>query len=92
MIKLFNLSWNEIMIAELCSGVWISLRCAPWPSVAVTYRTRRLPVLFVFGKEKIEVRDCERAFRETFPHPQAQQEHVLLMYDTVFSHAVGVFS
>ena len=49
-------------------------------------RTRRLPVLFVFGKEEVDVEDCERAFRETFA---ADDEHILVLYDTLYSHCIS---
>ena len=43
-------------------------------------------MLFVFGKEWVEVGDCARAFRGTFP---ATDAHVLVMYDTVYAHCIG---
>ena len=49
-------------------------------------RTSRLPVLFVFGREEVEVRECEAAFRQAF---QSTEDHVLVLYDTVYVHCVG---
>ena len=55
---------------------------------AVPCRTRRLPVLFIFGKEVVDVRDCERCLRNTIA--TGGEEHVLVMLDTVYSHCTGV--
>lgn len=44
-------------------------------------------MLFIFGKEDLDVTDCERGFRETFA--SAAEEHVLVMFDTVYAHAIG---
>ncbi len=49
-------------------------------------RTRRLPVLYIFGREEIDLVDCKRAFKETFP---ASDAHVLVLYDTVYFHCIG---
>ncbi len=40
----------------------------------------------MFGKEAVDVKDCERAFRETF---EARDEHILVLYDTLYSHCIG---
>lgn len=40
----------------------------------------------MFGKEDIEVEDCECAFRDIFV---AKDEHILVLYDTVYSHCIG---
>ena len=50
------------------------------------YRTKRLPVLYVFGVEDIDVESCVTAFRELFP---ARDSRVLVLYDTPYTHYVG---
>ena len=44
-------------------------------------------MLFIFGKEGLDVADCERGFRETFA--SVAEERVLVMFDTVYAYAIG---
>ena len=40
----------------------------------------------MFGKEEVDMKDCEHAFRETFP---AKDEHILVLFDTLYSHCIS---
>ena len=51
-------------------------------------RTRRLPVLYVFGCEAIDTAECVATFRRLFPETGS---HVLVLYDTLFSHCIGQY-
>lgn len=47
--------------------------------------SRRLPLMYVFGKGPIDVQECARAFRELYPD---QTTHVIILYDVTYSHAI----
>ena len=49
-------------------------------------RTKRLPVLYVFGREQVCPEECVAALRGAFPD---QEEHVLVLYDVVYAHCMG---
>lgn len=49
-------------------------------------RTKRLPVLHIFGREPIDVDSCATAFRRLFPD---MESHVLMMCDTVYAYCLG---
>ena len=48
-------------------------------------RTKRLPVLHIFGREPIDVDSCATAFRRLFPD---MESHVLMMCDTVYAYCL----
>ncbi|TSL34573.1 2-(3-amino-3-carboxypropyl)histidine synthase subunit 2 [Bagarius yarrelli] len=50
--------------------------------------SRRLPLMYVFGKRTINVQECARAFRELYPD---QETHVIILYDVTYSHAIDDF-
>ena len=50
--------------------------------------TRRFPVLYIFGKEAIDVDDCMASFKSTFPD---KLSHAIIMYDVRYSHVIGEF-
>ena len=54
--------------------------------VCVHLRTKRLPVLYVFGQEEVSPEECAAAFREAFPD---QKEQVIVFYDVVYAHCMG---
>ena len=49
-------------------------------------RTRRLPVLHVFGKWPISVQSCMEQFRQLFPDPAVK---VIVFSDVVYNHCIG---
>ncbi|XP_028826132.1 2-(3-amino-3-carboxypropyl)histidine synthase subunit 2 [Denticeps clupeoides] len=46
----------------------------------------RLPVKYVFGRRPMDVGRCAAAFRDLYPDSQS---HVVILYDVVYSHAIG---
>ena len=54
--------------------------------MCVHFRTKRLPVLYVFGQEELSPEECAAAFREAFPD---QEEHIIVFYDVVYTHCLG---
>ncbi|KAG0289792.1 Diphthamide biosynthesis protein 2 [Linnemannia gamsii] len=48
--------------------------------------TSRLPVIYVFGKQPVDVQDCASAFDGFFAKDKAQK--VILMYDVIYAHGV----
>lgn len=50
------------------------------------FRTSRLPVLYVFGRESIDVNKCVSEFARVVDNKDSA---VIIMYDVVFSHAAG---
>ncbi|XP_027025268.2 2-(3-amino-3-carboxypropyl)histidine synthase subunit 2 [Tachysurus fulvidraco] len=50
--------------------------------------SRRLPLMYVFGKRPIDVQECARVFRDLFPD---QETHVVILYDVTFTHAMYTF-
>ncbi|XP_070563663.1 2-(3-amino-3-carboxypropyl)histidine synthase subunit 2-like isoform X1 [Ptychodera flava] len=51
--------------------------------------TRRLPVLFVFGQQDIDVEHCFSSFKELFPDSMS---HVVVLYDVVYAHSITALS
>lgn len=49
--------------------------------------TRRLPVLYVFGKNDIDVEDVVYWFKKYFPH---NTSHVIMMYEVMYAYAIGM--
>ncbi|XP_051572701.1 2-(3-amino-3-carboxypropyl)histidine synthase subunit 2-like [Myxocyprinus asiaticus] len=49
--------------------------------------SRRLPLLYVFGKRPIDIQQCATAFKELYPDCQS---HVIILYDVTYSYAMGV--
>ncbi|ORY96132.1 diphthamide biosynthesis protein 2 [Syncephalastrum racemosum] len=47
--------------------------------------TSRLPVLYIFGQQQINVEDCVAAFKKHFPEPES---NVILMCDVEYSYAM----
>lgn len=43
-------------------------------------------MLYVFGREGVDVLHCVSAFRELYPDRQAD---ILVLYDTVYAHCIG---
>ena len=50
--------------------------------------TKRIPVLYIFGKEAIDVDDCMASFKSTYPD---KLSHTIIMYDVRYSHVIGEF-
>ncbi|MCI4377642.1 hypothetical protein PGIGA_G00205710 [Pangasianodon gigas] len=50
--------------------------------------SRRLPLMYVFGKRPINVQECAAAFRELYPD---RETHVIILYDVTYSHAIDDF-
>ncbi|KAL2085634.1 hypothetical protein ACEWY4_018954 [Coilia grayii] len=47
--------------------------------------SRRLPLMYVFGRQPIDVQQCASAFRELYPDSQS---HVVILYDVIYSHVM----
>ena len=56
------------------------------PPPPIVYRTRRLPVLYVFGLEAMDVSVCVTAFRQLFTDTE---DRILVLYHTSYSHCIG---
>ncbi|XP_026792758.3 2-(3-amino-3-carboxypropyl)histidine synthase subunit 2 [Pangasianodon hypophthalmus] len=50
--------------------------------------SRRLPLMYVFGKRPINVQECAAAFRELYPD---RETHMIILYDVTYSHAIDDF-
>ncbi|KAF9902348.1 Diphthamide biosynthesis protein 2 [Linnemannia zychae] len=48
--------------------------------------TSRLPVIYVFGKQPVDIQDCATVFDRFFAKDKAQK--VILMYDVIYAHCV----
>ncbi|XP_069128208.1 2-(3-amino-3-carboxypropyl)histidine synthase subunit 2-like [Argopecten irradians] len=48
--------------------------------------TQRLPVLYVFGRARVDVEDCGGKFRELFPDTSSL---IVMVYDTIYSQAIN---
>eukprot|EP00112_Aurelia_sp_Birch-Aquarium-sp1_P009642 Seg2100.8 transcript_id=Seg2100.8/GoldUCD/mRNA.D3Y31 product="hypothetical protein" protein_id=Seg2100.8/GoldUCD/D3Y31 len=48
-------------------------------------KTGRLPLLFIFGNQPLDVNDCCMKFRETFEDSASQ---VLMFYDVLYQHSI----
>ena len=73
-----KLFYTYIMYDEINVLTYIKLCCMS--------SGRRIPVLYVFGCEEIDVDHCVKAFEEFFP---TGEERVLVLYDTVYAHCQG---
>ena len=54
----------------------------------VFFRTERVPVVFVFGKKKIDIDHCCQSFQNCFSE---KESNILMIYDVVYHHAIGRF-
>ncbi|KAJ8305393.1 hypothetical protein KUTeg_015938 [Tegillarca granosa] len=52
-------------------------------------QTRRLPVLYVFGQQKIDITDFVQQIQEAI---KDKNSNIVLMYDTVYAHATDKLS
>ncbi|KAG0049381.1 Diphthamide biosynthesis protein 2 [Gryganskiella cystojenkinii] len=50
--------------------------------------TSRLPVIYVFGKQPVDVQDCAKTFDGFFGKDKAQK--VILMYDVIYAHCIDL--
>lgn len=48
--------------------------------------TKRIPVLYIFGREAIDLENCMAAFKSIYPD---KHTHTLIMYDVRYSYVVG---
>ncbi|KAF9971481.1 Diphthamide biosynthesis protein 2 [Actinomortierella ambigua] len=48
--------------------------------------TSRLPVIYVFGKQPVDVSDCAKSFDELFQSNKSQG--IILMFDVVYAHCI----
>ena len=69
----------------LCAFL-LSVYIRTYVCVCVHLRTKRLPVLYVFGQEEVSPEKCAAVFREAFPD---QEEQVIVFYDVVYAHCMG---
>ncbi|KAG8199372.1 hypothetical protein JTE90_011832 [Oedothorax gibbosus] len=51
--------------------------------------TKRLPVLYIFGKQILKIQDVTTAFRNLFPSPD---RHIIILYEVMYSYAIDVIS
>ncbi|KAG0308451.1 Diphthamide biosynthesis protein 2 [Dissophora globulifera] len=49
-------------------------------------RTSRLPVIYVFGKQPVDVQDCVSVFNGFFSADKARK--IILMYDVIYTHCI----
>ncbi|KAF8935118.1 Diphthamide biosynthesis protein 2 [Dissophora ornata] len=49
-------------------------------------RTSRLPVIYVFGKQPVDVQDCASVFDGFFSKDKSRK--VILMYDVIYAHCI----
>ena len=49
-------------------------------------RTERIPVIFMFGKEKIDTDHCCQSFQNCIPEKDCK---ILMIYDVVYHHAIA---
>ena len=52
----------------------------------ITFSTKRIPVLYIFGRESVDPEKCMSAFKELFSD---QLSHILVMYDVRYSYVIG---
>lgn len=52
----------------------------------IAFSTKRIPVLYIFGRESVDPEKCISAFKELFSD---QLSHILVMYDVRYSHVIG---
>ncbi len=50
--------------------------------------TQRLPVLYIFGQQPLDVTHCCQALQQLVPNPQ---QHILLIYDEVYYYCKGTY-
>lgn len=50
--------------------------------------TSRIPVLYIFGKEAMDMQACVAAFRSIY---HDKLSHIIIMYDVTYSHVTGEF-
>ncbi|XP_018615800.2 2-(3-amino-3-carboxypropyl)histidine synthase subunit 2 isoform X2 [Scleropages formosus] len=50
--------------------------------------SRRLPLMYVFGKKTIDLQKCAAAFRQFYPD---HKSHVVILYDVTYSHVIDDF-
>ncbi|XP_029979700.1 2-(3-amino-3-carboxypropyl)histidine synthase subunit 2 [Sphaeramia orbicularis] len=48
--------------------------------------SKRLPLMYVFGKRPIDVEKCVSAFKELYPDPQS---HIIILYEVNYVHAIN---
>lgn len=54
--------------------------------VIYIYRTERLPVLYIFGQESVDVKDCIDKFVMSFADSTVP---IIIIYDVIFHHIIG---
>ena len=69
-----------------CMRVWSRYGNVMFVTFTCTNRTTRLPVLYVFGREDIDIDHCATALKALFPDPL---QPILILYDVGYAHAVG---
>ncbi|XP_041924737.1 2-(3-amino-3-carboxypropyl)histidine synthase subunit 2 [Alosa sapidissima] len=47
--------------------------------------SKRLPLMYVFGRQPIDPQQCALSFKELYPDSQS---HVVILYDVIYSHAI----
>ncbi|KAG7488773.1 hypothetical protein MATL_G00038530 [Megalops atlanticus] len=47
--------------------------------------SRRLPLMYVFGKRPVDLQRCVSSFQELYPD---RQSHVVVLYDVIYSHII----
>ncbi|XP_015926252.1 2-(3-amino-3-carboxypropyl)histidine synthase subunit 2 [Parasteatoda tepidariorum] len=50
--------------------------------------TKRLPVLYIFGKHHIDINDTVDSFQSLFPD---EKTPVVILYEVTYSHAISIF-
>lgn len=77
------------MIQDETIDSWLITGYLPMPFIFDTdHSTSRLPVIYVFGKQPVDVQDCAKNFDGFFGKDKAQK--VVLMYDVIYAHCIGM--
>ena len=51
------------------------------------FSNKGIPVLYIFGKDHIDINHCCESFRTIFPD---QESKVLVIYEVMYNHAIGM--
>ena len=55
----------------------------------MSYRTYRLPVIYVFGKKPIDVADAAQKLFDSFASSGVSAKSVVLRHDVAYTHEAG---
>ncbi|XP_028289923.1 2-(3-amino-3-carboxypropyl)histidine synthase subunit 2 [Gouania willdenowi] len=82
---LADTSYGSCCVDEV-AGEHVGADCIVHYGRACLSPSRRLPLMYVFGKRVLDVEKCSASFREL--HPDLQS-HVVVLYDVGYAHAIN---